>query len=166
MTERADITIVRAGAERIDELVDLYAALHEYHVSLAPDLAGRHGRTAAESWRRRRARYIEWLACPDAFLLLAESRGKLLGYAVVSPGPGMQSWESQERIADVHDIAVLPTHRRSGIGSQLLRATRDAARERGIGELRLMVIEANDDARRFYERQGLAVASHVMLDRL
>lgn len=158
-----DLTFVRAGADRIEEVDALYAVLHDHHVMVAPVVAGLSPRTQRESWQRRRERYQEWLARPDAFLLLAQASGRVVGYAVVSPGIGMQSWASGERVGELHDFAVLPEYRRLGVGSRLLRALRDELAALGIAELRLTVMAANADARRFYERHGLTVASHVML---
>ncbi len=154
---------MRAGADRIEEIGNLYAALHDHHVTIAPEVAGLTPRSQQESWRRRRERYQDWLARQDAFLLLAQAPEGTIGYAVVSPGLGMQSWASGERVGEIHDFAVLPDHRGRGVGSRLLHAVRIELAALGISELRLTVMAANGDARRFYERHGLTVASHVML---
>ena len=162
-TGQDDVAIVRAGADRIEEIGKLYATLHDHHVTIAPKVAGLPPRSQQESWRRRRERYQEWLSPTDAFLLLAQTPEGTIGYALVSPGPGMQSWASGERVGELHDLAVLPDHRGRGVGSRLLHTVRVELAELGIGELRLTVMAANGDARRFYERHGLTVASHVML---
>lgn len=165
-TGRDDVAIVRAGADRIEEIGKLYAALHDHHVTIAPDVAGLPPRSRQESWRRRRERYEEWLARRDAFLLLAQAHEATIGYALVSPGPAMQSWATGERVGEIHDLAVISHHRRRGVGSRLLDAVRIELATLGIRELRLTVMAANADACRFYERHGLAIASYVMLGRL
>jgi ribosomal protein S18 acetylase RimI-like enzyme len=54
-------------------------------------------------------------------------------------------------------LGVAPAYRQRGIGTALLVATVDLAREQGIGALSLSVSERNDRARRLYERAGFVV---------
>jgi ribosomal protein S18 acetylase RimI-like enzyme len=54
-------------------------------------------------------------------------------------------------------LGVSPAHRRRGLGSALLAATVDLAREQGIGALGLSVSERNATARRLYQRAGFVV---------
>jgi ribosomal protein S18 acetylase RimI-like enzyme len=54
-------------------------------------------------------------------------------------------------------LGVSPAHRRRGLGSALLAATVDLAREQGIGALGLSVSERNATARRLYERARFVV---------
>lgn len=49
---------------------------------------------------------------------------------------------------------VAPGVRRLGVGQDLLRTVECEARAEGVGSLVLRVADGNDDARRFYERQG------------
>lgn len=130
-----DVSIVRVGPECLEQLRPVYETLHAHHATLAPSLASVPVRSAAESWRRRHRRYREWLAVPDSFLLLAHANGKLVGYALVSLAPGMQGWATGERLGEIHDIAVLPSHRRRGIGSLLLARARRELAARGVEEL-------------------------------
>jgi hypothetical protein len=66
------IEIVSAGAERINDLEPLWGSLSEHHVAVAPHLRELGPlRSPAESWEVRRALYEEWLAEPDAFVLIA-----------------------------------------------------------------------------------------------
>lgn len=51
-------------------------------------------------------------------------------------------------------LAVRRDRRGQGIGSRLLRATLDYARERGARRVVLQVVDTNDGARRLYERFG------------
>jgi GNAT superfamily N-acetyltransferase len=59
----------------------------------------------------------------------------------------------------VEDLATHPDHRSQGVGSALLAAARDWARERGATHLELDSAEARADAHRFYEREGAAYRS-------
>jgi ribosomal protein S18 acetylase RimI-like enzyme len=57
-------------------------------------------------------------------------------------------------LLNIHDLAVLATHRSRGVGRALLAAAEDMARSKGFGKLTLEVQEDNLPARRLYERFG------------
>jgi ribosomal protein S18 acetylase RimI-like enzyme len=152
----SDFTITPAGVEAIDRLEPLWGALHEHHASCAPAAEEiTPFRTAAESWKRRRARYAEWLASPDAFALIAERDGRAIGYAVVRIGGEGAALMTGGRTGELESLAVLPEERGSGVGSALLEAVRGGLRERGVEIWGLAVMDGNVEAMRFYERHGL-----------
>ena len=161
-----DVEIVRAGSERLPELEPLFRELYEHHVALSPRLAGLDARTPSEAWERRCERYEQWLATADAFLLVAERAERRLGYVLVGLAEGYQTWRSAERVAEVHELVVAADVRGGGIGTALLDGAERQLHADGIREYRLLVIAANDDARRFYERRGMARVSDVMLGRI
>ena len=57
----------------------------------------------------------------------------------------------------VGSIAVLPEHRRQGLGSALLNFARERARGLGTSEMSLHVFEQNADAVELYKRHGYRV---------
>ena len=59
-------------------------------------------------------------------------------------------------VINIHDIVVLESHRRSGIGALLIAETEAIARERGACKLTLEVLEGNTGARALYEKLGFA----------
>lgn len=59
-------------------------------------------------------------------------------------------------LLNVHDLAVLPAHRRRGIARALLQAAEDAARARGCCKLTLEVLSGNHAALTAYAREGFA----------
>lgn len=162
----AGIDIAQAGAERLTDLEPLYRELHEHHVTVAPRLAGLAPRSAQESWIRRCDRYAEWLARPDAFVLIAQRGGLPVGYALTSTASGYQSWASEERVGEVHDLVVAIGERGRGIGTALIDAAERQLATLGIREYRVMLVEANEDARSFYESRGMTQVSRVMLGRV
>jgi GNAT superfamily N-acetyltransferase len=148
--------IVRAGSERIDDLRPLWESLHEHHATIAPHLEELGPvRAPGESWAVRRALYEEWLAEPDSFILLAESEGQAIGYALVHLRGPEETWATGERIAVLETLAVLPGERGRGIGSALFERMYAQLRRIGVRELEVAVISKNAEALRFYERQGL-----------
>ena len=148
--------ILRAGRERIDDLQPLWESLHEHHATVAPDLS-RVGpvRAAGDSWAVRRALYEEWLAEPDAFVLIAEFMGQPVGYALVHLRGPEETWATGARIGVLETLVVLPGERGRGIGSALFDRAYEELRELGVTELEVAVIARNAEALRFYERQGM-----------
>lgn len=63
-------------------------------------------------------------------------------------------------------MAVEPAARRRGIAARLLSAGEDAARERGLPYLALMVTEDNLAAREFYAGAGYATERRLLCKRL
>lgn len=91
MDDRVDIRV--AGSESIDRLRELWISLSRHHAAVAPELEEAFGavRPEDDSWAVRRALYDEWLAEPDAFVLLAETGGRPVGYAVVATRSGVSA---------------------------------------------------------------------------
>ena len=150
------VQIVRAGLERIGDLEPLWGSLSEHHIAVAPHLQELGPlRSPVESWQTRRALYEEWLAEPDAFVLIAESGGTPIGYALVHMRGPEESWTTGDRIAVLETFAVLPGHRGGGIGGALFERLYEELRRLGIGVFEVAVISTNADARRFYERHDV-----------
>jgi len=145
---------VEGGAE-LDSLEPVWDALQEHHAAMAPELApGTPKRDNADAWRMRRLKYERWVGDPDTFMVLAELEGRLVGYAFVTVGPGYASWATGERLADLETLSVVPDLRDAGIGGALVEAVWGRLAEIGVTDLAVTTNEANEGARRFYERSG------------
>ncbi len=59
-------------------------------------------------------------------------------------------------LLNIHDLAVLPSHRSNGIGQLLVDAVMREAIASGCCKVTLEVQESNDRARYFYERAGFS----------
>ncbi len=148
--------IVRADASRIDDVQPLWLALREHHVALTPD--SWEPRTPEASWEKRRQTYLDVLEEGGVLLFAEDDDGTVLGLALCEQeeGGGSPTWAWPKDFLAVIDFIVLPGRRRSGVGQALMRAVEEEGRRRGVAALDLMVLEANDVARRFYERYGFA----------
>ncbi len=129
-----------------------------HHGAITPDWGP--VRDDDDSWTRRRADYVKWLAEPDAFCLVAActGQGTILGYALVTVNEGSPTWASVERFGYVESLSVLPEARGTGVGSALLRAAEDQLATLGVEQVNITTVAANENARRFYEREGYEAA--------
>lgn len=103
-----------------------------------------------------RARLPQGLAeHPTAFALLAFDGSGAVGVAVCIGG---FSTFAGRPLINVHDLAVMPSHRGRGIGTRLLDAVTERARQSGCCKVTLEVRASNSNARRLYERLGFSDA--------
>lgn len=63
-------------------------------------------------------------------------------------------------LLNIHDLAVVPTHRNKGIGQLLVSAVARAGKDSGCCKVTLEVQESNRGARHFYERVGFSPAPY------
>lgn len=102
------------------------------------------------------ARLADGLAShPSAFALLAFDGDQPVGVAVCMEG---FSTFAARPLINVHDLAVMPTHRGRGIGSALLAAVSNRAKSTDCCKVTLEVRSSNTNARRLYERLGFTDA--------
>jgi ribosomal protein S18 acetylase RimI-like enzyme len=154
------VAIVPLPASRVDELRELWLALHHAHsavaaVPLQPD--------DELSWRLRRSGYLQWLEAGTAFALGAELGSELAGYALVRLHEGADNtFDLGPRHGELYSLCVTPEQRGQGIGTRLLDEVDRELQRRGIANLAIAVLAGNDDARRLYERRGL-VAGEILM---
>ena len=65
------------------------------------------------------------------------------------------------RVGNLEDFVVLPEYRNSGIGSKLLSYALNFAKKRGCQRITLLTDDDNQDAHRFYLRNGFSRSSMV-----
>jgi GNAT superfamily N-acetyltransferase len=92
---------------------------------------------------------------PTTVIFLAYQGGKAIGIAVCFLG--FSTFAAQPLI-NIHDLAVLPSHRGQGTSRRLLEAVERKARAMGCCKITLEVQENNLRARQVYEAAGFAQA--------
>ncbi len=113
-----------------------------------------------DSWEEKRARVAlrEAIDSRDALVLVAAApEGEAVGictvyYTIHTVRFGPRAW--------VEELAIHPEWRSRGIGSRLLAAAKDWARERGASHLKLDSSMARTEAHRFYERERPSARSY------
>lgn len=85
------------------------------------------------------------------FLILARDSGSVVGVAYVST---ILSMEHCGPVAWLEELYVSPGHRNRGIGTALMAAVLERAREAGIGAIDLEVDARQSRATAFYQRIG------------
>ncbi len=102
----------------------------------------------------------ELAARPQAFSVLAftentQSQTQAQPVGLVNCIEGFSTFACRP-LVNVHDVAVLATHRGQGIAERMLALAEDIARERGACKLTLEVLSGNTGAVRLYQRVGFA----------
>ena len=92
-------------------------------------------------------------ARPQAYSVLAFDGAQPVG--LVNCIEGFSTFACKP-LVNVHDVAVLASHRGRGIAEQMLAEAEVVARERGAVKLTLEVLSGNRSAIRLYERIGFA----------
>ncbi len=92
-------------------------------------------------------------ARPQAYSVLAFDGDQAVG--LVNCIEGFSTFACRP-LVNVHDVAVLASHRGRGIAEQMLAEAEAIARERGAVKLTLEVLSGNQSAMRLYQRMGFA----------
>jgi len=92
-------------------------------------------------------------ARPWAFSVLAFDGGQPVG--LVNCLEGFSTFKARP-LVNVHDVAVLASHRGRGIAAQMLALVEAIAIERGACKLTMEVLSGNHTALRLYQRIGFA----------
>lgn len=146
-------TVARAGADDIDQLVELESALFRQD-------AGVHERFADITWPEREGRgdFERLLTDSNSLVLVArdgiDAGGFLVGYLTPS-SPSRQP----VTYAILRSLYVAPSHRRAGVAGLLTEQILSWARDHQCAEAHVDAYSANEPAQRFYERHGFASQS-------
>lgn len=100
-----------------------------------------------------RASLRRYMSVPSAVMIVAEEQGGVTGYALIGLRKG-------SRIGRLYSIAVDAARAGRGLGRALLRASEEAARERGCARMALEVRADNPRAIALYEASGYDRTGH------
>jgi len=137
------ITVREITSADVPVLLDVvHAAFEEYRGRLDPP-SGAHSETT-ESLRRELA---------GAYALAALAEGEIVGCIFYKP---------YKQYLYLYRLAVLPSHRRRGLGLALIAAVEQRARQLGLHRVRLNVRVALTENRAYYERLGYRLVDYAV----
>lgn len=100
---------------------------------------------------------------PGARLVIAESRGTLIGFAAVSHVVFDAGRSAPVRFGRIDDILLVPEFRRDGVGSAIVAWIEQELRAAGISRVFIESGFDNKEAHRFFSDRGYSVTSLTML---
>ena len=135
------------------EIDRLMKELHELHVKGRPDLY-----TELEH-RYSREEFEKIVSDPEIIAILAEEKSVVIGLCIgtLRKKSGMVEMKTMY----IEDLIVDRNFRGKGIASQLYEEMEERGRNTGAKRLDLMVWEFNNDAKRFYEKQGMRPQRYI-----
>jgi GNAT superfamily N-acetyltransferase len=144
------VLIRAASLGDYDSLVALFDELDEFHRRARPDFYRPFDGPA-----RTREQIAGWLAGPGSTVLVAESRGELVGLALLwTRPPSAFAGAVPRKVIELDNFVVRADRRSQRIGHQLLEAVIAWSREQGATHVEVGVHAFNRDARRFYTTFG------------
>lgn len=141
----------RATPSDADRISEIAASVQVLHAAALPSIFQSNARESFPP-----ALICDLLARPGHYVWLAQADETPSGYLYAERRPATLVKHPVERLY-IHQMGVLPSARRHGLGTALLNAAREFAREAGITRLALDVWAFNADAREFYEQHGFVV---------
>ena len=135
------------------EIDRLMKELHELHVKGRPDLY-----TELEH-PYSREEFEKIVSDPEIIAILAEEKSVVIGLCIgtLRKKSGMVEMKTMY----IEDLIVDRNFWGKGIASQLYEEMEERGRNTGAKRLDLMVWEFNNDAKRFYEKQGMRPQRYI-----
>jgi GNAT superfamily N-acetyltransferase len=165
----AKIRLRKVRDEDADDLAEAWRDQSEVYAALDPDAFAVPSTDGLGAW------LVEGLASqadPDhRLVLVADIDGRAIGFLVASVVPPHPSAERQAQRdlagprVQIEALAVRRTHWRGGVGSRLLRAAEDWARNRGAASVSAQAF-VRGPAREFLDARGYAPRATVFDKRL
>jgi ribosomal protein S18 acetylase RimI-like enzyme len=101
-------------------------------------------------------------AAHNGCIIMALCGEQAVGFVCVVATTRGESPDDPTPFAWIHDIYVKSEHRGAGVASMLMAEAERFGRGEGAQVLRLAVLNGNEQARRFYARQGFRGYAHVL----
>lgn len=150
----------RAGPADLAGLTELWIEVTAHHAHLDPLFTLRPG--AEPEIRRLLDAFVR---DPDAAIFAWQAEEELLGFCSVRIDRAPPILEETRR-AEICDIGVRAAARRRGLGSALVAAALDWARDRGVARAEVRVVAGNAEGQAFWRALGFGDLMDVLQRRL
>jgi len=147
--------ITKAQPSHISGIVELWKELMDFHKALDPFFT--RSEEGHVSFGRHTKKLLE---SEDALVLVALDKGNIIGYAIseiVERPPVFQ----RRKYGIISDMAVKSTHRRKGIGEQMLKKLLKWFQLQNISRIELRVVVQNKIGYSFWKKHGFNDYMHV-----
>jgi ribosomal protein S18 acetylase RimI-like enzyme len=143
--------VEKARSEDFAQLVELWRQQWDYHLKLDPVYYVPRDEAHETGLEKELQTLID---SPIPKLLVARKDNELLGFVVFGPKKAIDGDSKVRIFGNVQEIFVRADARRSGAGKALLSAAEEALKEMGYLDIVIECSSFNDDALRFYQREG------------
>ncbi len=150
-------TLVICKTESWEEIAPLMKILQTMHADARPDIYRPFDEAAAK------AEFLSAVRRKEDLFLAARIGEETAGYLHLTVHHCPTGIQHQGRkILRIEELGVFPKFRRQGIGSGLIEEARKIAVKENCGSMELCVWNFNEEAYRFYKKQGFSVQRRVL----
>ena len=159
-----EMVIRQANKDDLEQLSRLYAEFHEFHVRGVPDRLSRSSNLRHAELDSALQKIFD---SENAAIFVAEVDGQLVGLGEVyiredAPIPFKVSY----KYGHLQSMIVTEAYRGSGIGTRILEAVEQWAKEKNAAEVRLDTWEFKEGPLEFYEKRGYNTLRRTLVRRL
>lgn len=140
--------ITEAAKKHIPEITKLWMEFMYFNTEIEPfDTSGDNVLTQVENHLRNK------ITSDDSLVLVAVEDQKVVGYSI-SQITRMPPFSRGKTIGVIYDMAVTASHRRKGIGKEMLDWIKTWFNNRGIKRIEISVVTKNTIGSSFWREQG------------
>ncbi|MFC1947226.1 GNAT family N-acetyltransferase [Chloroflexota bacterium] len=140
--------IREASENHIPEITKLWMEFMYFNVEIEPfDTSGDNVLSQVETHLRNK------ITSDDSLVLVAIDDQKVVGYSI-SQTTRMPPFSRGKTIGVIYDMAVTASHRRKGIGKEMLDRIKAWFNDRNINRIELSVVTKNTIGDSFWREQG------------
>ncbi|WP_226582614.1 GNAT family N-acetyltransferase [Halobacillus litoralis] len=152
-----DISIRHAEQNDYESLLPLFRQVHEFHVSVRPDLYKENLTPVHREF------FESQLMDSRQHILVAAISHDIVGVIVMKEEETAEnSFVHARKVLFVNSLCVAETHRKMGIGEKLTKKAFDIGRHLKVDSVELGVAEKNTSAIEFYRKMGMSTKSRKM----
>lgn len=152
-----DISIRNADRNDYESLLPLFRQVHNFHVSLRPDLYIDNAYPVEQKF------FEHQLNDAQQHIFVATIDKDIVGVIVTKEEEITEtSFVKGRKVLVINSLCVAETHRKKGIGKKLTKYVFDFGRRLSVDSIELGVSEGNTSAIEFYRSIGMTTKSRKM----